>query len=407
MYRSLRVVAAAFVCIGSALAQNATGTLAGRVNDASDAAVPGATVTIENLATNVHWSMPTNSEGRFYQRYLQPGSYRVTVEKPGFQKFVQSNVLLDVEQTLSLDIPLKVGDVATTVEVQASAAQLATETSTFATTVSNKAVLDLPLSGNRSPMSLATLVPGVIPSAGSNSPWISGGRNDYNDVTIDGTSVIVPENNVSHLQIGYLPNEDSVLEFSVVTNSLAPEYGRTGGGTINIATRGGTSQLHFGLFEYFQNDKLNTNSWGNNRNGLPKGIVRYNQFGGTAGGPVWIPGVYKCTNKTFFFVSEQSVRTPNAQAPVLSVPTDAMRQGIFTGWTNGASGGVGQPVTIYDPQTAGPNAACPSAQPNCYRQPFPNNVIPQERIDPVAKKLMGYWPSPNCVSCITNPAPDE
>src|SRR5262249_45674983 len=147
-----------------------------------------------------------------YQRYLQPGSYRVTVEKTGFQKYIQSNILLDVEQTVSVNIPLKIGDVSTTVEVEAAAAQLATVSATVATTVNSKAVIDLPLGGNRSPMSLVTLVPGVIPSAGSNSPWISGGRNDYNDVTIDGTSVIVPENNVSHLQIGYLPNEDSIQE---------------------------------------------------------------------------------------------------------------------------------------------------------------------------------------------------
>ena len=404
MYRSLQAVIASIILTGWAIAQNATGTLDGRITDSSGASVPGAVVTVENQATNVHSSMQTNAEGRFYQRYLQPGLYRVSVEKPGFKKYIQNDILLNVEQTVSLTIPLAVGEVTTTVQVEANAAQLATESSTVATTISNKAILDLPLGGNRSPMSLVTLVPGVIPSGGSNSPWISGGRNDYNDVTIDGTSVIVPENNVSHLQIGYIPNEDTVQEFSVVTNSLAPEYGRTGGGTINIATRGGTNLPHFTLFEFFRNNVLNANSWGNNRNGLPRGIVRYNQFGGTVGGPVYIPKVYNGRNKTFFFVSEQSVRTPSAVTDTGSVPTDAMRQGIFTGFTNGASGGVGQPVTIYDPLTAGPNAACPSAQPNCFRQPFPNNVIPTNRIDPVALNLMKYWPEPNCASCVTNPA---
>jgi len=404
MNRFKRVVIAALLCAGWAFAQNATGTIDGRVTDASNAAVPGARVTIENQATNVHWSMVTNSEGRFYQRYLQPGSYRVTVEQTGFQKYIQNDILLDVEQIVSLTLPLKVGEISTSIQVEAASAQLATESSTVATTIGNKGILDLPLGGNRSPMSLVTLVPGVVPSGGSNSPWISGGRNDYNDVTIDGTSVIVPENNVSHLQIGYLPNEDSVQEFSVVTNSLAPEYGRTGGGTINFATRSGTNQYHFTLFEFFRNNVLNTNSWGNNRNGLPRGIVRYNQFGGTFGGPVYIPRLFNGKNKTFFFISEQSVRTPSAVTDTGSVPTDAMRQGIFTGFTNGASGGVGAPVTIYDPATAGPNSACPAAAPNCFRQPFPNNVIPQNRIDPVAQKLMTYWPEPNCPSCVTNPA---
>jgi len=404
MYRIILIVAAVLGLTGWAVAQNATGTIDGRVMDAANAAVPGAAVTIENQATNVHWSMQTNSDGRFYQRYLQPGVYRISVEKPGFQRYVQNQLQLDVEQILQVNVALRVGDVTTTVEVEANVAQLATESSTVTTSLNSKAILDLPLGGGRSPLSMVTLVPGVVPTGGGSTPWISGGRNDYNDVTIDGTSVIVPENNVSHLQVGYVPNQDSVQEVSVVTNSLAAEYGRTGGGTINIATRGGTNQYHVGLFEYFQNDKLNANSWSNNRNGLPKGIVRYNQFGGTFGGPVWIPGVYQGKNKTFFFVSEQSVRTPSARAPVLSVPTDAMRQGIFTGLTNGSGGGVGSPVTIYDPATAGPNAACPAAQPNCFRQPFPNNVIPTNRIDPVAQKLMSYWPEPNCAICITNAA---
>ena len=401
MLRVTSVTTALCLLSIGAAAQNATGTIDGRVGDASGAPVPGAVVTVENQATNIHWSLTTNSEGRFYQRYLQPGTYRVTAEKNGFQKYIQSDILLDVEQTVTLSIPLRVGDVTTSVEVQADAAQLETESATVATTVSSKAILDLPLGGNRSPMSLVTLVPGVTPSAGSNSPWISGGRNDYNDVTIDGTSVIVPENNVSHLQIGYVPNEDSVAEISVVTNSLAPEYGRTGGGSINMATRSGTNDYHGDLFEFWRNNLLNANSWSNNRNGLARGIVRYNQFGGTFGGPVRIPHLYSGRNKTFFFVSEQSVRTPNAVTDVGSVPTDAMRQGIFTGLTNGAGGGVGQAVTIYDPTTGGPNAACPSSQPNCFRQPFPNNVIPQNRINPVAQKLMSYWPEPNCPSCVT------
>lgn len=112
----------------------------------------------------------------------------MSVEKSGFQKYIQSDILLDVEQAVTLSIPLHIGDVTTTVSVEADAAQLSKESSTVTTTVSNKAVLDLPLGGNRSPMSLVTLAPGVIPSAGSNSPWISGGRNDYNDVAIDGTS---------------------------------------------------------------------------------------------------------------------------------------------------------------------------------------------------------------------------
>src|ERR1700688_3663175 len=149
------LIAAVFFA-SSAFAQNATGTLDGRVNDASGSAVPGATVTIENQATNVRQVTPTNTEGRFYQRYLLPGTYNETVEKAGFQKYVQSGILLDIAQTIGLNVDLKVGDVATAIAVEANTAQLATESSTVATTVSGKAILDLPLGGNRSPMSLTT-----------------------------------------------------------------------------------------------------------------------------------------------------------------------------------------------------------------------------------------------------------
>lgn len=402
MNRFLTFVTTALVLASCAFAQTATGTLDGRINDPSGAAITGAAVTVENEATNVKQSQQSNADGRFYQRYMLPGSYRLTVEKAGFQKYVQTHILLDVEQTITLSVPMKVGDVTTTVEIQASAAQLSTETSTVSTALGQKSILDLPT--GRGIMGLTTLVPGVIPSAGSNSPWISGGRNDYNDVTIDGTSVIVPENNVSHLQIGYTPIEDSVAEVSVVTNSLAPEYGRTGGGTINIATRGGTNALHFTAFDFNKNNVYNANSSGNIRAGVPRSVVRFNQFGGTVGGPVVIPHVYNGKSKTFFFVSEQSTRSPSGVTDTTSVPTDNFRAGIFTGFTNGAGNGVGAPVTIYDPMTAGPNAACPSSQPNCWRQPFANNVIPASRIDPVAAKLMSFFPHANSPGTVTNAA---
>ena len=391
------------VFAAAALAQSASGTLDGRVLDPAGAAIPSAKITVENQATNVKLPNSTQNDGRFYQRYLLPGTYRVTVEAPGFQKYIETGIVLDVEQTIAMTINMKIGDLASTVEVSANTAQLATETSTVSTAISTKSVLDLPIQG-RNPLSMATLVPGVVPTGGGQTPWISGGRNDYNDVTIDGTSVIVPENNVSHLQVGYTPIQDSVAEVSIVTNSLAPEYGRTGGGTINIATKGGTNQIHLTLFEFFRNNLLNANSWGNIRAGAPRNIVRYNQFGGSIGGPLVIPHLYNGKSKTFFYVSEQSTRQPGTSTPTFSVPTAAMKQGIFTNLTNGASGGVGQPVTIYDPVTVGPGAGCPATQANCIRQAFPNNVIPANRIDPVAKKLLTFWPDPNSPGTIVNAA---
>jgi hypothetical protein len=403
MNRCLAVLAAALALTSYGWAQNATGTIDGRVTDPSGSAIPGAAVTVENTATNVKLKAPTNSEGRFYQRYLLPGAYTVTVEKAGFERYIQTGIQLDIEQTITLTVPMKVGDVASSVEVSANSAQLSTESSTVTTTISQKSVLELPLQG-RNPYSLATLVPGVNAGNGGSTPWISGGRNDYNDVTIDGTSVIVPENNVSHLQIGYQPIEDSVSEVSVITNSLAPEYGRTGGGTINVSTRGGTNEIHATLFEFNRNNIFNADSYSNIKAGLPASVVRYNQFGGTVGGPVVIPHFYNGRSKTFFFFDEQSTRQPGGVTDTTSVPTAAMRQGIFTGLTNGSGGGAGSPVTIYNPFSVSADPSCPATQPVCIRAPFPNNVIPPSLINPTAALWMTYWPAPNSPSTITNTA---
>jgi hypothetical protein len=403
MKRCLALVSAVLVLATYGFAQNATGTIDGKVVDASGAAIPAATVTIENTATNVKLTTPSNGEGRFYQRYLLPGTYNVTVEKSGFDKYVQTGIQLDIEQTITLSVPLKIGNVATSVEVSANTAQLSTESSTVTTTMGQKAVLDLPLQG-RNPYSLVSLVPGVNAGNGGSTPWISGGRNDYNDVTIDGTSVIVPENNVSHLQIGYQPIEDSVAEVSVVTNNLAPEYGRTGGGTINVSTRGGTNQIHSTLFWFNRNNIFNADSFNNIKAGLPPSVVRYNQFGFTVGGPVVLPKIYNGKSKTFFFVDYQGTRQPGGVTDTTSVPTAAQRQGIFTGETNGAGGAAGAPVTIYNPYSVSADPSCPASQPVCLRAPFANNVIPPSMINPVATQWLSYFPLPNSTSTITNPA---
>jgi hypothetical protein len=380
MFRSLIGSIAAIALCSSALAQNANGILDGRIIDSSGASVPGAKVIVENQGTGVRQEYTTNSEGRFYQAQVLVGTYRVTVEKAGFQTYVQSNIRVEVAQTVTLEIQMKVGDVSTLVEVSASVAQLTTESSSVSTVIGSKAILDLPLS-SRNPFSLATLAPGVIPGGGT-TPWISGGRNASSEITVDGTSVIVPENNVSINDLGYTPIQDSVEEFSIITNSLAAEYGRTGGGVINVATRSGTNTLHVSAYEFLQNSKLNTNTWANNRNGAKLAALQQNQFGGTAGGPLWIPKVYNGRNKTFFFFSEQVTYTRSGTSPSATVPIAAWRTGDFSQLKNGN----GQPVTIYDPMNFDSSG---------NRMPFAGNIIPPERQDRVALGLMKYFPQPN------------
>src|SRR5438477_7581519 len=375
MFRFLTVVT--LLC-ASLAGQTATGIVQGRVTDPAGATVPSAKLAVESQQTGVRQALATNADGFFYRSVLIPGEYRVTVKKPGFKKLVTNNVRVDVDQTVDLAVPIRVGEVNNVVEVSASVAQLATSSSTVSTVINSKAILDLPLNG-RNPLSLATLTPGVIGSPGA-TPWISGGRNATSEVTVDGTSIILPENNVSNTQLAYTPVEDSIEEFTVITNSLAAEYGRTGGGTINIATRGGSNQLHGSGYDYLRNSALNTNTWSNNRNRVKLGAFQSNQFGGTFGGPVWIPGVYKGTNRTFFFVSEQSQRNRSASSSSATVPVTDWRNGDFSNLKNGA----GQPIVLYDPYNVTVDAARSSGTTIVFdRAPFAGNVIPKDRWDPV------------------------
>lgn len=382
MYRFLLLTTTLVMCHFSALAQTATGVLQGVVTDPSGAAIPEAKVTVENQRTSVKLTTVTNSEGRFVQPFLPPSEYRLTVEKPGFQKNVTNEIKIDVQATVGLDVQLKVGDTTTTVEVAASAVQLSTETSSVSTVIDNKRILDMPLNG-RNPFSLAQLSPGVIPGGGS-TPWISGGRNASSDITVDGTSIILPENNTGILQLGYTPIVDSIEEFTIITNSLAAEYGRTGGGVINVSTRSGTNALHFTLFEFLRNNKLEANSWNNRRNNTALPPLQRNEFGGSVGGPVVLPKLYNGRNKTFFFFSTQSVRSRSGSSSNATVPLDSWRAGNFSDLRNGS----GQPITLYDPYNVGPDG---------NRVPFAGNIIPLDRQNAVARNLMQYWPRANAV----------
>lgn len=386
MLRITRLAAGLTLLAAAAAAQTATGTITGTVTDTTGAVISSAKVTTQNTRTGVSPVTMTTAQGTFLQPYLIPGNYRVTVEMQGFEKHVTSDIRLSVQQTIELAVQLKVGEVATSVEVSAAGAQLSTTSSTVSTVITNKAMMDLPLNG-RSPFGLATLVPGVFPGGGS-TPWISGGRNASSEITIDGTSVIVPENNVSIQDTGYQPIVDTVEEISVITNALNAEFGRTGGGVIAVATRSGTNKLHGSVYEFLRNSKIEANSWANNRNGARLAAFQRNQFGGTVGGPVFLPKLYNGKNRTFFFVATQSTRTRSAASATATVPIEAWRQGDFSDLRNGA----GAAIVIFDPATAAQGAGGVF-----FRTAFPGNRIPAARVDPVARNLTQFWPQPNAV----------
>ncbi|MBI3209495.1 MAG: TonB-dependent receptor [Candidatus Solibacter usitatus] len=380
------VISVLALCFAAA-AQTATGTIQGTVTDGSGGAIAGAKATILNTKTGIRQTIATGNQGGFIQPYLIPGDYKVTVEQAGFEKHVTSELRLSVQQTISLDIALKVGQVSTTVEVAANTAQLSLTSSTVATVITNKAMLDLPMNG-RNPYSLATAAPGVFPGGGS-TPWISGGRNASSEITIDGTSIIVPENNVSIQDTGYQPIVDTVMEVAVITNGLNAEFGRTGGGVITVATRSGTNDFHGTAYDFLRNSTMDANTWSNNRNGTKLASFQRNQFGGLFAGPVLIPGFYNGRNRTFFLIAEQSTRTRSAASTTNTMPFTSWKQGDFSDYRNGA----GALITIFDPATAALGAGG-----LYFRTPFAGNRIPRERMDPVALNMLQYYPTPNAVA---------
>jgi hypothetical protein len=383
-------------------AQTSTATLEGHVKDPSGASVEGVTIRAVNSQTGAANQVSTNQEGHFVIPYLLPGQYTISAEHPGFRRFEQSGIKLDVQQVLSFDIPLVLGNVNATVEVIGAPPPLATSASVISTTIDNKKVVDLPLNGRVS-LGLSLLVPGVIPAGGnagssiglvngtayphSFTPWISGSRNATSDVLMDGIPLGLPNTNGGTLAMGVSgPTVDAVQEFAVITNAPPAEYGRTGGGIINIASKGGTNGLHGSLYEFLRNSDLDANNFFSNRAGVARPIFQRNQFGGSVGGPVLIPKIYDGRNRTFFFFDTETTYARIPDVFTTTVPLNSWKQGDFSTLKTSS----GAPITIYDPKTAAPNAA------GVYtRSAFAGNQVPVSRMDPVALNLMKYFPEPN------------
>ncbi|MCX6609115.1 MAG: carboxypeptidase regulatory-like domain-containing protein [Acidobacteria bacterium] len=249
-----------------------TASVTGRVTDASGGVVPGATVTVVNQATALETRAICNAEGYYTVSLLPPGAYRLAVEKAGFKPIRERDLQLAVGQVARLDYVLAVGSVNEAIEVNARAILLDSETSSLGAVIGSKQVTELPLLGRNS-YALAMLVPGVRPSSGVNnlvidqistvSYSINGQRASSNEFLLDGA----PNSAAAQNQPVINPNPDMVQEFKVETNSFSAEFGRAAGGVFNVVTRGGSNDLHFTLYEFFRNEKLNANDWFANRAG--------------------------------------------------------------------------------------------------------------------------------------------
>lgn len=396
----------------SALSQSDRGTIAGTVLDSSGGAVQGATVTATNANTGAIYKTTSTDTGAYRIPDMQVGVYNVSVSATGFKTSDQKGVVVQINSTASLEVTLQPGDVKETLTVVADTPTLQTETSDIGTVVSDRQILELPLAVNatgqshlRSPETFVFLTPGTAgPGTADSSNGIfqaklAGGQNFGNEVILDGASTARADSGSSFDQTA--PSVEALQEFKVTTSTIPAEFGRTTGGVESFTTKSGTNNFHGSLYDIFRNEDLNAKEWFQNLNNQPKSIDKKNDYGGSAGGPVWIPKLYNGRNKTFFFFSWEQYRQKQGSTNLSTVPTDHERQGDFSAFLGPAlvDPTTKQPITnpcdnnnpvlqgqIFDPSTTQTinGVQC--------RKPFAGNKVPT--ISTVASNILAFIPEP-------------
>lgn len=322
-----------------ALGQSPNGNINGLVLDPTNRVIAGAEIIAVNDVTGVQFTTKTNDEGVYVYPSLPPGPYRLQVSKVGFKTIVKPDIILNVQDALSINFTLPIGALLETVTVKGGAPLVNTENATISTIVDRQFVENLPLNG-RSFQTLIELTPGVVLTpANSNDQGqfsVNGQRANSNYFMVDGVSANVGMSGLGAGGLGQMGGAslpgvsvlgstntlvavDAMQEFRVQTSTFAPEFGRTPGAQISILTRSGTNRFHGTLFEYFRNDALDANDWFANLNRLPRAAERINDFGGVFGGPI-------IESKTFFFFSYEGQRLRLPQTGITTVPSLGARQ---------------------------------------------------------------------------------
>ncbi len=393
-------LAAALLAAGvRSWAQEVRASVGGRVTDPQGAVIPGAKVVVLSDETGVKRETVTNGQGNWLVDFLLPGKYRFTVSAAGFKGEIREGVTLQTADQKQFDVRMEVGESTQAIQVTAEAPLIDTTSATSGTVITHEQILELP-SASHVVTLLATLSPGVVAQDQNNNVvhlWsyngasqftADGGRNNVfsNNFQLDGAPDVKAGGDVA-----FVPAMDSVQEFRVSTNAYDAAIGRQAGATVNLQTRSGTNQYHGTAYEFNQNSILNANLFQTNLIGGAVAPVHFNEFGGTFGGPVWIPKLYHGKAKTFFFVSYDKTLNSNPLGDsTRSVPDAAERTGDFSqSFTTQNVGGVLQrfPILVYDPASV--NAATGN------RTLFPNDVIPANRLSPIAQSILKYVPLPN------------
>jgi hypothetical protein len=383
----LALTAVIGLLVTPARSQTFYGSMVGIVNDASGSAVPDTTVSLTNNGTGERRAASSGSDGGYRFVNLVPGNYRLEIERPGFRRYVRDQIVVNVEAAVRIDVTMEVGDVTQSVEVTGETPLIQTENASLSQVVSARSVQEIPLNG-RNVLNLINLVPGVVPQGSSDGNLtgknvfaagnyqVGGGTANQSATLFDGVTVNDTYGNI----VAFVPSPDAVSEFRVQTNNNSAEYGRYTGGVINIASKSGSNEFHGSLYEYLRNRSVNATDFFANATGAGKPAFTQNQFGGAVGGPIR-------KDKTFFFANYEGFRLRQGRLFTNTVPTAAMLSGDFSDYRTTA----GAVVPIYDPLTnCGQLNNAPCGSGTVQRTVFPSNMIPQDRINPVAKKFVTF-----------------
>ena len=300
------VLAASLVLAATGYAQEFRGSLSGRVIDQQQAVVPNAKIVVTETETGAKFQTVSTADGTYVVPFLPPGPYSLSAEAAGFRRYVNNNVRITTNEREQIDIQLDVGALDQTVTVTAEASMLETATASTGQVINTRQIENMPING-RAPMFLAQLAFGVTPNsdpkfsrpfdnAGPSGFSMGGAPNQSNELLIDGSPDVTRNSRVA-----YNPPPDAVQEIKVEAFQADAAYGHTGGGTVNMVMRGGTNQLHGSAYEFNQVSRLAAAPWFNNKAGKKKSQSIFNQWGLTAGGPIWLPKIINGKDKLFFF----------------------------------------------------------------------------------------------------------
>ena len=385
--RSVSVFGGIMLVLGLAVGLRAQtfGEITGEVRDPSGSVIAGSDVKLVNKATGAERTTVTNGAGLYSFPALLPGVYDVTASKSGFQSITRTDLELQIQQTARVDFALQIGQTSQTVEVSAAAPLMTTENATVGAVIENRRIVDLPLNG-RNFLALVALSPNVTTGFQNNATAVNvvggdraqqnisvaGSRSEFNHFTLDGVENTDPNFNT----YVFLPSIDVLQEFKVQTGIYPAEFGR-GIGQVNVSTKSGTNSFHGTLFEFLRNDKVDAADYAFVK-AAPKNPLKWNQYGYTFGGPVWIPKIYNGKNRLFFMSNWEGFRERKSLQGIFNVPYVPMRSGNFSGLP-----------AIFDPATRAQTGNQITAV------PFSGNIIPANRLSNTSLTLLEFVPLPN------------